>query len=190
MRHPAVPSRGLTATVIAIAVLITGCSTPATPPGSTPTAANNHVGTAATTPAITPAPLAPATDESPEHVTAIWMAATCPTDYREPRLAGPERAAAVTTPAGHAADEQAAPSDENWAGSVRLQTVIHCTHVVATIVPGAEPPPDTTFVRATATRTLLDSNGFPADSWQITQTRRVCRGHDGHWLVDIPVGRR
>lgn len=200
--------------LVAIAVVLAGCSsgrpapstTPTTPGGSTvvtspspapgsklvlppvsPITPSGRVGAPSTVPPAPPAPdTSPAVFADPAVVARAWMAQWCATDYREPINHNVERASVYATAAGKAADLAAGDSPATYRSVVEQKVSNRCDHITAEISPEAPRGPDQVYVVLTADRTQLAAD-VPFQVLPVITTRSVIRQADGRWLVDVHV---
>lgn len=198
----------------AVAVLCAGCSvlSPAPASSTSPTGSGGGtaIGTPSTTPssqialptvtAITPSDTAgtpdgvpapaPAPDTSaatyadPVTVATAWMQQFCQTDYQEPVNGNVTRASVFATPAGTAADLAAGDTPSSYQQVVAQKLSSRCSSITAQIDPEGPSGPNEVYVEVSASQTQLAA-GIPFEVLPLTSTRRVLRGADGRWLVDI-----
>lgn len=141
--------------------------------------------------AVPPAP--PAADVSavvftdPVVVASRWWEQSCPSDYRDALHTSVQRAAVFQTPRGAAADLVTADTEQTYRQVREQKIVVRCDGFTATVSPEAPSTQDLVYVVLTARRVLaVDERPFQSEDRQ--QVRRVVRGADGRWLVDVTVG--
>ena len=205
---------GLAAAVAAVTLACAGCSVSSTAPAFPTAPAEPGTGAVGpstpssgqlvlpTVTAITPTGMvgapdgvpvpAPPPDTSaasyadPVTVTTAWMQQYCQTDYQEPINANIERASVFATPAGTAADLAAGDTPQGYQQVVAEQVSNRCSGITAQIDPDGPSGPNEVYVAVSATRTQL-ANGVPFQTIPLHSVRRVLRGADGRWLVDVAV---
>jgi hypothetical protein len=122
----------------------------------------------------------------PVAVTTAWMQQYCQTDYQEPINGNVQRASVFATPAGTAADLAAGDTPEGYQQVVAEKVANRCSGITAQLDPDGPSGPSEGYVAVSATRTQL-ANGIPFQTMPLNSVRRVLRGADGRWLVDIAV---
>jgi hypothetical protein len=146
---------------------------------------SDTAGTPDGVPAAAPAPdTSAATYANPVTVTTAWMQQFCQTDYQEPINGNVTRAAVFATPAGTAADLAAGDTPTSYQQVVAQKLSSRCSNVTAQLDPEGPSGPNEVYVEVSASQTQL-ADGSPFEVLPLTSTRRVLRGADGRWLVDI-----
>jgi hypothetical protein len=119
-------------------------------------------------------------------VAEAWMQQFCATDYHEPINDNVRRAAVFATAASTAADLAAGDTPATYHQVVAQQLASRCADVTAQTDPDGPSSPTEVYVQVSAIRTQL-AGGAPFQTMPVTSIRRVLRGADGRWLVDIAV---
>ncbi|WP_410646295.1 hypothetical protein [Amycolatopsis sp. cmx-4-54] len=151
---------------------ITPTSANAAPTGVPPAVAPPHVDTALFT--------------DPLRVTTAWMRQFCQTDFTEPINGNLTRAATYATPEATASDTTHGDTAQTYQQMQTQKLAARCDQVEATINPEAPTTPSMVYVQVSAARTQL-ANGRPFQTLPLVSTRRVVRGDDDRWLVDVAV---
>jgi hypothetical protein len=138
-------------------------------------------------PASAPPPdTSPGSYADPVTVTRAWFAQFCQTDYPEPVNGNIARAAVFATPAAVAEDTAAGETATGYRQVQDQKLATRCDGISVEVNPEAPARPDLVYVVVAATTTQL-ADGRPFQTLPTTSTRRVVRGGDGRWLVDIAV---
>jgi hypothetical protein len=116
---------------------------------------------------------------TPETVAAKYLQAWCYQPVNAPVNSNITNAAAFMTDAGLADDQSRAP------GQSALTSI--CGPVTVTRLGEQPSTPDRALVVLSTRQVLLNPAGSIIGQQSIEQTRRILRGPDGRWLVDIPV---
>ena len=155
----------------------TWSSIPATTGPPAPGAGGPAAVTEAPSPPVVTA--SPADYDKPETVAAKYMQAWCYQPVGSAATTNITTAAAFMTAAGLADDQSRAP------GQSALTSI--CGPVAVTRLGEQPSTPDRALVVLSTRQVLLNPAGSIIGQQSIEQTRRILRGPDGRWLVDIPV---
>ena len=122
----------------------------------------------------------PADYAKPETVAAKYLQAWCYQPVGSPANTNITTAAAYLTAAGLADDQSRAPTRQSALTSI-------CGPV--TVTPLGEQPstPDRALLALSTHQVLLNPAGSIIGQQMLEQTRRILRGPDGRWLVDVQV---
>ncbi|WP_143086489.1 hypothetical protein [Amycolatopsis saalfeldensis] len=177
---PATPDAGTTsATVPASGQFTLPTAAPVTP--------TSGAGAPSGIPAPAPAPEpTPALYADPVAVARAWMGQFCETSFEEPINANLTRAGVYATGAGTAADTERGDTPDTYQQMREQKLTTRCDQVEAQVNPDAPATPDMVYVEVSATSTQLAA-GLPFQTSPVISTRRVVRGGDGRWLVDVAV---
>ena len=128
-------------------------------------------------PVVTPSP---ADYAKPETVAAKYLQTWCYQPVGSPANTNITNSAAFMTAAGLADDQSRAPTGQSALTSI-------CGPV--TVTPLGEQPstPDRALLALSTHQVLLNPAGNIIGQQMLEQTRRILRGPDGRWLVDVQV---
>lgn len=173
-------ANGTSAPATSAGQLVLPTATPITPPSS-------DAGAPRGVPSAAPPPnTTPATYADPATVAMAWLQQWCQTDYREPINANVTRAAVFATPAATAADTATGDTTDTYQKMRQQQVSSRCNDIAAQVDPEAPASPTQVYVQVSASRMQLAA-GAPFQTMPFSAMRRVMRGGDGRWLVDIAV---
>lgn len=159
----------------------------APPTATAVTPSSGHAGTPPRIPSPAPPPnTASATYADPVTVATAWLQQWCQTDYQEPINANVTRAAVFATPAATDADTAAGDTADSHRQAQSQQVSARCDGIAAHVDPEAPASPTQVYVQVSANRTQLAA-GVPFQTMPFSAMRRIVRGGDGRWLVDIAV---
>jgi hypothetical protein len=122
----------------------------------------------------------PADYAEPETVAAKYLQTWCYQPVGSPANTNITNSAAYLTAAGLAEDQSRAPTRQSALTSI-------CGP--ATVTPLGEQPstPDRALLALSTRQVLLNPAGSIIGQQMLEQTRRILRGPDGRWLVDVQV---
>jgi hypothetical protein len=122
----------------------------------------------------------PADYAEPETVATKYLQAWCYQPVGSPAATNITTAAVYLTAAGLADDQSRAPTRPSALTSI-------CGPVTVTPLGEQPPTPDRALLALSTHQVLLNPAGSIIGQQMLEQTRRVLRGPDGRWLVDVQV---